>query len=934
MRMRLHRCTMKMRQAVHWLILLTFLASFLGPAVAAQAQAFAQATSAEAILESMTPEERVGQLFLATFRGTDTSQQSQIYDLIVNHHIGGVVLQAANDNFVAEPDTVTNANQLINSLQAIEWDTTAQGLSKQTPRSIYVPLFIGIAQDGGGQHDQILSGLTPVPDAMAIGATWRSDLAQQVGSVVGKELSAVGFNLLLGPSLDVVDAPNPAARSDLGTTVFGGDPYWVGVMGKAYITGLHEGSRNHLIVVAKHFPGGGSADRSPDEEVATVRKSIDQLKQVDLKPFFTVANSENALGTVDGVLVSPIRYQGFQGNIRATTRPINFDATALPPILALPEFSTWRTKGGLVVSDALGSNAVRNFYAQGAETFSPRLVARDAFNAGNDLLYLGNITSSGKDGDTYAAAIEIMQFFAQQYRNDQVFAQRVDAAVLRILSKKLGIYGVFNLDNVTTADINSANVGTSQQVVFNVARNATTLISPDAQELSTVLPGPPGPSDRIVFLTDAATYQQCSTCPVEDAMTFDALQKNVVRLYGQTGSAQIFANRLISYPFTEITALLNGETKTDIEGTLGRASWVVISITDVSGDQLSILRRLFAERPNLLRNKNVILFSFTAPYYLDATDVSKLTAYYAFYSRQPAFVDVAARLLFQQVDLQGASPVSIPDVGYDLITETSPDPAQVIPLALDGEDITTPVTGSPTAQATQIPSYHIGDTIALRAGPINDHNNHIVPDGTVVQFTLTTRGDSGGILRQVNSTTVDGLARATFVIDKPGVVEVNVTSEPALNSQVLQFNASSEGGVVVAIATPVMTSTPTAILPTPTATLVTNSWVTPDGYPRLGGWLLVLVAIFGSVGLVYWAMSRLVSTHWGIRWALCILIGGLLGYNYLAFGLPGAAQLVESGSGASGMLLLTFVGETLGGIAAVIWMQWLASESRKKTEEQ
>jgi hypothetical protein len=32
------------------------------------------------------------------------------------------------------------------------------------------------------------------------------------------------------------------------------------------------------------------------------------------------------------------------------------------------------------------------------------------------------------------------------------------------------------------------------------------------------------------------------------------------------------------------------------------------------------------------------------------TDISKLTAYYALYSKQPAFVEVAARLFFQQVD--------------------------------------------------------------------------------------------------------------------------------------------------------------------------------------------------------------------------------------------------------------------------------------------
>jgi len=98
-------------------------------------------------------------------------------------------------------------------------------------------------------------------------------------------------------------------------------------------------------------------------------------------------------------------------------------------------------------------------------------------------------------------------------------------------------------------------------------------------------------------------------------------------------------------------------------------------LTGVSVGQIDLIQRFFSERPNLTRNRNVILFSFTAPYYLDPTDISKLTAYYALYSKQPAFVEVAARLLFerQQVTLQGASPVSIPAVEYDLADATSPD---------------------------------------------------------------------------------------------------------------------------------------------------------------------------------------------------------------------------------------------------------------------
>jgi hypothetical protein len=79
---------------------------------------------------------------------------------------------------------------------------------------------------------------------MSIGATWNPDLAKQVGAVMGKEMAALGFNLYLGPSLDVIDSPQIDSGEDLGVRTFGGDPYWVGKMGQAYISGLHEGSKS------------------------------------------------------------------------------------------------------------------------------------------------------------------------------------------------------------------------------------------------------------------------------------------------------------------------------------------------------------------------------------------------------------------------------------------------------------------------------------------------------------------------------------------------------------------------------------------------------------------------------------------------------------------------------------------------------------------
>ena len=172
---------------------------------------------------------------------------------------------------------------MIRQLQTDEWSASQSlqidPVSNQEFTPAFIPLFIGLSQNGDGPpYDQIINGLTSLPSQMAIGATWQTDLAQQIGKVLGQELSALGINLLFGPSLDVLETPHPQGTGDLGVRTFGGDPYWVGEMGRAYISGVHEGSENHMAVVAEHFPGHGSSDRLPEEEVATIRKSLEQLK--------------------------------------------------------------------------------------------------------------------------------------------------------------------------------------------------------------------------------------------------------------------------------------------------------------------------------------------------------------------------------------------------------------------------------------------------------------------------------------------------------------------------------------------------------------------------------------------------------------------------------------------------------------------------------
>ncbi|RPJ46701.1 MAG: hypothetical protein EHM21_08535, partial [Chloroflexi bacterium] len=653
---------MKVVVRLFMVILLTaLLAALPGPVRSGQASAHLQADQprekAQAMLAKMTAEERIGQLFLVTFLGNTFDENSQIFDLIANHHVGGVILLRANDNFSATDSLLTQTHTLNWLLQNSEAKASQRRATNPNTGAVftpqYIPLLIGISQEGDRlTNDQILSSLTALPDLMSIGATWDPTLAEQVGAVMGEELATLGFNLFLGPSLDVIDTPQMDSGEDLGVRTFGGDPYWVGKMGQGYIAGLHAGSGNRLAVIAKHFPGRGSSDRSSEEEIATVRKSLEQLKQIELAPFFSVTGSAPDIDTTaDGLLVSHIRYQGFQGNIRATTRPLSSDAVALDQILKLPQVSQWRDSGGVMISDNLGSQAVRRFYDPTGNAFDARSAAREAFFAGNDLLFVDRFIASG-DPDMYTTVVRTLDYFTQKYREDPAFAQRVDASVERILTLKYRMYPNFVLDQVLPAESDLGKIGQSTPVTFDVARQAVTLISPDAADLPNSLPRPPEARDRILFLTDTQPGKQCTTCPEVLVPEVDALQSTVLRLYGPRAGGQVSQNLMTSYSYMDLWKYINGQTGNNneplsIENDLKLADWVVVSMLKPNPalPESMAFRRLLRERPDLLRNKKLVVFAFNAPYYLDATDISKLSAYYGLYSKTAPFVEVAARIL-------------------------------------------------------------------------------------------------------------------------------------------------------------------------------------------------------------------------------------------------------------------------------------------------
>jgi beta-N-acetylhexosaminidase len=904
---------------------------------------------AQELFNQMTPEERVGQLFLVSFEGTNVDLNSKIYDLIMNYHIGGVILMAENNNFIGPQDTLDSAYTLINELQQIEWfsanpeglDAVPQGFSE----SNFIPLFIAISQEGDGYpYDQILSGLTPLPDLMAIGATWSPELSQSVGEVMGSELNALGINMLLGPSLDVLNLDYSEGKEALGTRSFGADPYWVGKLGGAYIEGLHSGSDGKMLVISKHFPGRGSADRDPNIEMATVRKPYDLLLQNDLAPFFAVTgNAEDSQSITDGLLAAHVRYEGLQGAIRNTTRPISFDVTAIEQLFALPELNQWRQNGGILVSDNLGSEAVRRFYDPNNILFDARQIARNAINAGVDLLYMDNFVATG-DSDQYTTIIRTLDFFIQKYMEDETFSQRVDASVLRLLEKKFSLYPEFSLDTILGSRESLAEIGQSSNISFEVAQKSVTLLHPHQNDYANAIPNSPGLSDRTVFFTELRLYRQCSSCADIEMIPSDALRKSVIRLYGPQAGGDVAQYLLSTFSFNDLLNVLNGSEEGQIvEEELRAANWVVFAFMDADPDRPAslALKRLLDERPELLANKNSVAFAFNHPLELDATEISKLTAYFAVFSKIPSFTEIAARVLFQEIIPSGNLPISLPAIGYDLNIATSPDPDQNIPLMLDVESADTTIeqfikpTSINTAEPTQSPSFKTGDTLPLTTGVIYDHNHNPVPDGTVARFYFTMEGESN-FIQTVESTTRNGIAKAEFLIQNEGRLLINVTSEDALNSDKLALIISEGQAAVITVIVPTATAT---LTPSPTPTIATptpSATITPTLVPPLpkrtsgSDWILSMLFIWGISAVIFVLSRTQVNIRWSIRWALLSAIGGMVSYIFLSLDFGLNRHFLNAGA-FKGITIALIIGIATGWMLGWLWYRQLNRRARAKS---
>jgi beta-N-acetylhexosaminidase len=880
------------------------------------------------LFDQMTDEERIGQLFMVTFQGKDLTPASDIYQLIADYNVGGILLRRENGNWKSGEGESAAVLTLANGLQQIEADSTG---SEDADSGEFIPLFLSLSGGSDGYPtSQLVTDFSDIPSPMTIGATWQPELAEAAGEIVGSELSRVGINMYLGPSLDVLEEPNPGTNGDLGARAFGGDPFWVGKMGQAYIQGVQEGSNQKIAVIATHFPGIGASDRSPEEEVATIRKAMDDLRLIDLAPFVSVAGTApGVLGITDGLLVSHIRYQGLQGNIRTSTRPISLDPQALSQLMALPEFTAWRAGGGITVSESLGATSMRKFYEAIGATFSNKHVAFSAFQAGNDILQLSDVIGT-EDQSEFQVVIDTIRYFQQKYAEDQEFAERVDQAVLRILSLKNRLYPVFAPQLVQRSEASLGNLKVEQDIPEEICRQGVTLISPNPETMIGTEIEPPTSTDRIVVLTDSRMVTPCPACSTESDIAPTLLADTILRLYGPGASAIIAPSRIQSYTFRDLQGYLQGVQLPDLDVALNNSTVLVALIRTPSSSvpESSAFQNLLEQRAGLIRNKKIFIFALDAPYYLDSTEISKITsAYYGLYSKHPSCIEVAARVLLGDITPTGYSPVSIESVRYDLLTSLSPNPEQVIHISVSMAGESTP-TITPTAVQTQTQTleptpmgFLLGDQITFTAGPVLDHNHHLVPDRTVLEFELNfPEEDIPPLVLDANI--LNGMAQADYVLNRPGLIQVSAYSEPAKHSNVLQLLVGEQpGGVTVLSPTSSMEHTPT-FTAEPTGAASNGSG--GQGAEERAGWdtlavLLLALGVFGAAIIVLTNPPGLVALR--TRILLGCLVGGLAGYDLIAIGVSGRDGL--AGWGGRWISVVTgMIGGLLGAFLGWGSMRW------------
>lgn len=340
------------------------------------------------ILDNMTLEEKVGQLFIVNMEALDDSNGAyyewreitdKMEQKIEKYNLGGVILFSRNI------ETREQTSKYISDLQ---------GTSK-------FPMFISVDEEGGSvsriaSNDNM--NTTQFPNMSVAGATEDEEYAYQIGSTIGKEISELGFNLDFAP---VADVSNEDADNGIGDRSFGDDPKLVGKMVKNVVAGLQN---ENVSSVLKHFPGHGEASGDTHSGSANVDKTIDELRKTEFVPFKAGIKAK-----ADFIMVAHVSIS----RVTEDMVPCSLSALVLNDILRTElEFK------GIAITDAMNMGAITDDYTSAK-------AAVTAIKNGIDIVLMPENFEEAYNGVFEAV------------KSGEITQKRIDEAVTRILRVKV-----------------------------------------------------------------------------------------------------------------------------------------------------------------------------------------------------------------------------------------------------------------------------------------------------------------------------------------------------------------------------------------------------------------------------------------------------------------------------------------------------------------
>lgn len=340
------------------------------------------------ILESMTLEEKVCQLFMITPEaltgvGTVVQAGTSTKNAIDQYPVGGLIYFSQNLQDPGQTRTML-AN-------------TQQYAKERTG----FPIFLSVDEEGG-QVARVGSnpafGVEKIGNMSDVGSRGDTQEAYEVGSTIGAYLSDLGFNMDAAPDTDVLTNPN---NQVVKYRSFSSDPQLVTEMAASELRGLNE---QGIIGMYKHFPGHGGTTDDSHEGYAYVDDTLEELKSGAFVPFQD--GIDNGIQVIMGSHISC-------PNVTGDNTPATLSKMMITDILR-------NDMGfdGMVITDAMNMGAITAQYSS-----SEAAVA--ALNAGVDMLLMPEDFQSAYQGVLGAV------------KDGTVSEERIDESVRRILELKL-----------------------------------------------------------------------------------------------------------------------------------------------------------------------------------------------------------------------------------------------------------------------------------------------------------------------------------------------------------------------------------------------------------------------------------------------------------------------------------------------------------------